>query len=345
MRRFALVGHPVTGSLSPAMHNAAFAAAGLDARYEARDVAREDLAEVFGEAAGYSGLNVTVPHKTAAVALCDTLSESARLAGAVNTVVFAGPGRRVAGHNTDVLALLAVMREWLRRRKTTFTGRGPGGAGFRAAVLGAGGAARAAAVASALAGAAEVVLAARAVDRAVGAADDLGRRFAEAPPATAAPAPARFRGMELARLAPDVFAAGFEVVVQATSAPDGALGPFRRAKGPGGSARSVCPAGLAIELNYRPPWTGFLEEAEAARAWAVDGLEILLRQGEEAFRLFTGTAPPPGVMHRALLVAASAGPTAAGSGPPGAAGSGPPGAAGSGSPGAAGPASVKGGRG
>lgn len=304
MRRFALVGRPVAGSLSPAMHNAAFAAAGLDARYEAREVAPEDLAEVFGAAAGYSGLNVTVPHKTAAAALCDTLSEPARLAGAVNTVVFTGPGRRAAGHNTDALALLAIMREWAGRRRAGPTGGRPEDACFRAAILGAGGAARAAAVASALAGAAEVVLAARALNRAAAAAADLGRRFAEAAPATpamsarSAPAPTLFRGAELAGLAPGVLGGGFDVVVQATSAPDGALGPF-------GSTGPLRRAGLAIELNYRPPRTSFVEEAEAAGAWAVDGLEVLLRQGEEAFRLFTGVAAPPGVMHRALLEAAS----------------------------------------
>jgi shikimate dehydrogenase len=104
-----------------------------------------------------------------------------------------------------------------------------------------------------------------------------------------------FRGFALAEMATREGVA-FDVLVQATSAPDGALAfiPAPRA------------GGLAIELNYRPARTRFLLAAEAAGAETADGLEVLVRQGEEAFRLFTGQRPWPGVMRRALEAAAGA---------------------------------------
>lgn len=311
--RFAVVGHPVAGSLSPAMHNAAFAAVGLEAVYEARDIQDpRELADLFEPAAGYSGLNVTVPFKTAAAELCGELSIEARLAGAVNTVVFGGPvvpagpgetlrprgSRPVSGYNTDVLALLALLREH---------GALVGGRRLRVAVLGAGGAARAAAAAAALAGAEEIVLAARAAERAREVAADLARRWEREGGADLGPGGGRgrtrFRGAALGELVPGVLDGGFAAVFQATSAPDGTivgLGPLRRSDLPGSLGRAVRPPVLAVELNYRPPRTAFLAEAEAAGARVVDGLEVLVRQGEEAFRLFTGRPAPPGVMRQAV---------------------------------------------
>ncbi len=317
IRVFALVGRPVRGSLSPAMHNAALAAAGIPARYEAWDVPEDELAGVFAGAAdlGLGGLNVTVPHKVAAAGLCDELSEAAGLAGAVNTVVF---GAKIAGHNTDVSALAGIVGEWA-------TGRGGSGGrtGFRVGILGAGGAARAAAVAAALAGAGEVTLAARDAGRAASVAGDLavalrgaGRGRVGGPGGLAGSVGAAepdhggraaeagrpggvsgdiFRGVGMAEIATRGVA--FDVLIQATSAPDGALA-FVPPVGRGG---------LAIELNYRPGRTRFLLAAEAAGAETADGLEVLLRQGEEAFRLFTGRRPWPGVMRRALAEAVGEG--------------------------------------
>jgi len=296
VRLFALVGCPVRGSLSPAMHNAALTAAGIRARYEAWDVAEDELAGIFAGAAdrGLGGLNVTVPHKVAAAGLCDGLSEAAGLAGAVNTVVF---GAKITGHNTDVTALAGIVGEWASRR-----GGSGGRTGFRVGILGAGGAARAAAVAAALAGAGEVTLAARDAGRAVSVVGEL-RVAAGADQAGRAAGAGRpggvggdtFRGVAMAEMATREEVA-FDVLVQATSAPDGALTfvPAPRA------------GGLAIELNYRPARTRFLLAAEAAGVETADGLEVLLRQGEEAFRLFTGREPSPGVMRRALEAAAGA---------------------------------------
>ena len=96
-----LLGHPVSHSLSPAIHNAAFKALGLPHKYSLRDVTAEKLPEAVGSLRGESalGANVTVPHKENAMRLVDELGEEARAIGAVNTIV--RKGSRLLGHNTD----------------------------------------------------------------------------------------------------------------------------------------------------------------------------------------------------------------------------------------------------
>jgi shikimate dehydrogenase len=132
MKRLAVLGHPVGHSRSPAMHNAALAELGLAGEwaYEAIDVAPDELErrvrEMPGE--GFVGANVTVPHKGAALALADSLTETAREIGAANTLSF--EDGEIRAENTDAQGLLDALPE------------SPGGK--RALVLGAGGAARAA---------------------------------------------------------------------------------------------------------------------------------------------------------------------------------------------------------
>ena len=107
----ALIGDPVGHSLSPAMHNAAFAADGLDFVYVALNVGADDLPEaVRGAAAlGLRGFNVTMPHKRAMVPLVDELDEGAGISGAVNTVVI--EGQKLRGFNTDGPGMVEACRE------------------------------------------------------------------------------------------------------------------------------------------------------------------------------------------------------------------------------------------
>lgn len=130
MPRLAVLGHPVSHSRSPAMQNAALGALELeDWSYRAIDAAPEAFEMTVRELAevGYAGVNVTVPHKEAALALADEASEASRQIGAANTLVFAG--KKIEAHNTDADGLLAALPDSPRGR--------------RALVLGAGGAARA----------------------------------------------------------------------------------------------------------------------------------------------------------------------------------------------------------
>jgi shikimate dehydrogenase len=124
---FGVLGHPVAHSLSPAMHNAAYRAAGIDAVYVPLPAAPERLAEGIrgAHALGFRGLNVTVPHKQRAADLCERLDTVAALCGAVNTLRRTEAGWE--GFNTDAPACLALLEEAGVRR------------GARGLVLGAGG--------------------------------------------------------------------------------------------------------------------------------------------------------------------------------------------------------------
>jgi len=154
-RLLALIGRPVSHSLSPAMHNASFAADGLDFVYVALDVEPEGVpAAVRGAAAlGFRGFNVTMPHKRAMVPLMHELDESARVSGAVNTVVIEGP--RLSGYNTDGPGLVMACKE-----------AGVGLAGRRVLLLGAGGAAASIAVAFCDEGVGELCIVNRSVEHA-----------------------------------------------------------------------------------------------------------------------------------------------------------------------------------
>ena len=162
-------GWPVAHSRSPQMHNAALAAAGLDGwRYLRMPLPPELFAETVRAlpAAGFRGVNVTIPHKQAALALADRASDAARAIGAANTLTFSGGA--IEADNTDAPGLLAAL------------GESP--AGRTALVLGAGGAGRAAAWALTTAGAADVAIWNRTPERARALAAELGARAVEKVP-------------------------------------------------------------------------------------------------------------------------------------------------------------------
>ncbi len=131
MPRLAVLGHPVGHSRSPAMHNAALAALGMEEEwsYEAIEVAPDAFEERVRAmpAEGFAGANVTVPHKGAALAVADEISEVAREIGAANTLVFAGGEIRAA--NTDADGLLAALPAPPGGRRTLVLGAGGAGAG------------------------------------------------------------------------------------------------------------------------------------------------------------------------------------------------------------------------
>ncbi len=164
-----VAGWPVAHSRSPAMHNAALAAVGLhDWRYLALPLPPARFAETVRAlpAAGFRGINVTIPHKEAALALADEATPVAAAVGAANTLTF-GPGGTVHADNTDVTGLLESLP------------RSP--AGTTALVLGAGGAARAAVYALRTAGAADVLVWNRTRERAERLVSELGGRVIDAP--------------------------------------------------------------------------------------------------------------------------------------------------------------------
>lgn len=262
-----LLGWPLESTLSPAMHNAAFRACGLDWVYLSLPVRPSDLrAAVEGlRALGALGLNVTIPHKRKVAPLLDALSGDARALGAVNTIQRVGDV--LVGHNTD----LDGFRDFLR------WDAGVDAAGRKAVVLGAGGAARAIVSALDQLGAAEVLVAARrpAQGRAVA-------RLARS---------ARARGVaweEASR-----FAGAAELIVNATPLGRAGEDPIPSARFGAGQ--------VVVDLLYDPPSTPLVERARAQGAGAWVGLGMLVRQGAASFRIWTGQDPPVETMSAAAL--------------------------------------------
>jgi shikimate dehydrogenase len=256
-----VVGSPVAHSLSPLIHNAWLAAAGIDGVYVAFSPPRDRFAAFAQGLRGgvVRGLNVTVPFKEAALGLADEASEAARRAGAANVLRFAPDGRIVAD-NTDGAGLLAA----LAAEAPGFDpARGP------AVILGAGGAARGAAAALLAAGAPEV----RVRNRTRGRADALAQALG--------PAVRTFDEGDDAALA------GAGLIVNATTLGLGG--------GPGPAVRFTAAAADAVVLDmvYRPLRTLFLRQAEALGLRTADGLEMLIGQAAPSFEAFFGAPPPP----------------------------------------------------
>ena len=273
MNRLAVLGHPVSHSRSPAMQSAALEALGLGAEwsYEAIDVEPGAFAErtraLPGE--GFVGVNVTIPHKEAALAIADEASEAAQQIGAVNTLSFADG--RIRADNTDATGLLAALPGPVR--------------GKTALVLGAGGSARA--VVWALAGEGVTV---SVWNRTGSRADELVRDLAVAGRDT--PAEGRLAPVsgEQAR------ASGYGLIVNCTAVGMHDEDPFEHLP--------IDPERLdaeivVIDLVYAGSESRLVAEARRRSAEAIDGLEVLVRQGAESLRIWTGAEPPLDVMRKA----------------------------------------------
>lgn len=259
MKRLAVLGMPVGHSRSPAIHNAAFAALGMQGEwsYEAIEVSADDFAARVEAmpAEGFVGANVTVPHKEAALAVSGHRSEVAREIGAANTLVF--EAGETKAENTDAMGLMESLPV--------------SAAGRRALLLGAGGAARAALWALLREGA-EVGVWNRTQGRAAALCAELG-----------------------GRLVRDLAAVDYDLIVNTTSVGMEGENPFAALPL---SPDSFAETQVVVDLVYAAD-SQLLEAARAAGAQAVDGLEVLVRQGAASFRIWTGVDPPLDVMREA----------------------------------------------
>lgn len=260
MKRLAVLGHPVSHSRSPAMHNAALEDLGLGSEwhYEAIDVPVEKITEFIAGMAdeGFVGANVTVPHKHAALDAADEATAAAREIGAANTLTF--DGGRIVADNTDAPGLLDALDEPPR--------------GKRSLLLGAGGAGRA--VLWALSGAgAKVSVWNRTESRAAELVNELGGQL---------------------DTEPDV--SEFDLIVNASAAGLGGQGGIDELPvNPGGFR----PGQTVVDMVYGEAPSTLLAAAAAAGAGTIDGLEILVRQGALSFQAWTGREPSLDVMRRA----------------------------------------------
>ena len=282
-RGLAVLGWPVRHSLSPVMHNAALAASGFDLTYLALPTPPEQLpvvVEAMG-AMGFVGANVTVPHKQTVMSLCDTLTDEARLVGAVNTLTWRDGV--LEGHNTDAIGLQRALDE-------------VGAPSGTAATLGTGGAARAAVVALVRRGM-HVLL----VGRRPEAVDELaamGQELAEQAPGRRVLSPGvvgvTLDDPEPERVAGDV--RGADLLVNAT--PLGMQGEDLHPWFMAPRADQV-----AYDLVYSPPDTPFLRAAAAVGAPAHHGLSMLVHQAAVAYEHWLGTPAPVTRMREAAETA------------------------------------------
>jgi len=273
-RAVALLGYPVSHSLSPEIHNAAFAATGLDYCYLALNVRAEDLEIAFRglKVAGFAGLNLTAPHKERIIPLLDGLTDEARAIGAVNTV--ANREGRWIGTNTDATGF---------RRLLEINGMFK--PGMKSLVLGAGGAARAALyVLGRLSG--DVLVFNRTVSRARALIDELAG-FREG---------GRWEALPLARELVAANLSDADLLVNCTNVgmhPNDQDCPL-----PEGV--EIPPRCSVVDMVYAPPRTRLMAMAEMAGARTVGGHDMLLYQAVDAFEFWTGVQPDLRVMDRAL---------------------------------------------
>lgn len=298
-RLLGLLGWPVAHSLSPAMHNAAAVALGLDVVYLPLPVAPGTVADALRglKALGFLGANVTVPHKQAVMAYLESIEPAAQAIGAVNTINVLpsndrqdltdrrprttdhrnrqSPISNLYGYNTDWSGFLAD----LHQHEVAIDGRD-------CLVLGAGGSARAVAYALAKSGGRVTVLARRPAQAEGLVADLQGHLDEAAGPLRVAPWTAlpEFREVKTPLIV-NTTPVGMHPQVGASPWPDD----------PGFASGSV-----VYDLVYNPQETRLMRQARAAGCRALNGLGMLLQQGALAFEIWTGVKPPLEVMAAAL---------------------------------------------
>lgn len=266
-RLVALLGDPVGHSLSPRMHNTAFAHLGLNYVYLAFRSNEAELPAAVAalRALNAKGFNCTMPLKKAILPFLDDMSPAARMIGSVNTVTI--EDGRLIGHNTDGTGFIHDLHN-----------HGVEVKGTRILIVGAGGAARGLCVQLALDGAAEIVIANRSLEK----AQSIRRLIASHIPACKVEAIQLSQGELAPRIAEaDIFtnttALGMHPHEEACVIPDSSL---------------LRPSLVMTDLIYIPGKTVFLKLAEEAGCTAINGSGMLLWQGAEAFRIWTGQDMP-----------------------------------------------------
>jgi 3-dehydroquinate dehydratase/shikimate dehydrogenase len=256
---YGVVGNPIAHSLSPAMHNAGFAERGLNAAYLSLHAVDADDFVRFARGMKLRGASITAPFKVPMMERVDECDALAREVGAINTIQVVGD--RWLGSNTDVAGFVTPLKGRMALKRT------------RAAILGAGGAARAVAVALKREGA-EVRVCARRADEAREVAALVGVNAGPFPPPPGT----------------------WDVLVNATSS-----------GGRGGDPSPMegvrLDGEIVFDLVYSPAETRLVQQAREAGCWTIGGIEMLIVQAERQFALWTGAAPPPDLFRHAVEAA------------------------------------------
>jgi shikimate dehydrogenase len=272
-KRVVLIGHPVAHSLSGAMQQAAFDAAGIPATYELWDRPPAELADAIAQLRSdeFLGANVTIPHKEKAVSLMDRSTEEAHATGAVNTIT--REGKKLVGHNTDVAGCKAALEKLVGKQKMP----------RHAVVLGSGGGARAVIHALITEGFQRIVVFNRHLHRAEGMVKFFGRSAAHM----------ELRAMPWHESIIEAELSKTKVLINATAV--GLVGDLSPIPG------EVIPPGLLVmDLIYNPARSRLLQDAEAAGCTIQNGEVMLLHQGAASYTLWTGQPAPLDLMREKL---------------------------------------------
>ncbi len=276
---YGIFGHPVSQSLSPAMHNAAFAHLGLDCVYLAFDVDPRNIDRAVSSIRnlGLCGVNVTIPHKQSVMAGLDEIAPEASMVGAVNTIV--NENGRLKGYNTDVSGVLRALHselEFFPQDKNAF-------------IVGAGGASRAVIVAMCTGGASSVAIVNRTYTKARELSEEFSARFGDVG-FSAAPLEDEERIAQMMERA--------DIVINCSSAGMGDIEPLCL---PLDVLGENC---VVYDLVYKPPVTPLVRDSRALGLKVESGLGMLLYQGVDAFEIWTGEDAPVEVMREALSIPA-----------------------------------------
>jgi shikimate dehydrogenase len=261
-KRVVLIGHPVMQSVSSALHQAAFDAKGIDARYEPNDVPLITLPDAIEALRGddFLGANIAFPYKERVAPMVDRLTEDAQATGAVDTIT--REGSRLVGHNTDVVGFRAALDQLVGRQKMP----------KNAVIIGAGGGARAAVYTLITNAFQRVIVFNRHLHRAEGLIRHFGRTAAHM----------ELRAMPWHESVIEAELAKTKLLINASALSDAEnVSPF--------PAELLAPDLLVLDLMFVPRETKLMRDARAAGAAEVqNGDTMLLHQTAAAFNLWTG---------------------------------------------------------
>lgn len=273
----ALIGWPVGHSVSPAMHNTAYEDLGFDGLYVALQIPSESLEQGVRamQLFGFMGCNVTIPHKKEVMAFMDELDDSAQACGAVNTVLFRDG--KLKGYNTDGTGFVRGMRE-----KGGFDPAGKTGL-----IAGAGGAALGVAFALAAAGTGKLLIVNRTVSKAEALASELNKKY-----------PGIAEAFALTEDNESTAIKRSDYVVNTTN-----LGMMPNVDTVAIDTSLLEARHFVSDVVYAPLETRLLREAKARGCRTMNGIWMLVYQGLEAIRIWTGLDASPLVMHDAAVAA------------------------------------------
>jgi len=273
MKLCAVIGDPIEHSLSPIMHNAAFRALNMNYVYVAVQVGKnrlKDAVEIIRNL-NIIGVNVTLPHKVAVIKYLDRIDPLAKAIGAVN--IIHNKNGKLTGYNTDGIGAVAALKEKIPQLR-----------GKKILILGAGGAARAIAFQLAKEGCKLVILN-RTESKAVELASSLKREFKT---------PIVGAKLEKTKLRKEL--SNVNILINTTL-----VGMSPNINATLVTRDLMKPKLTVFDIVYSPIRTRLLKEAEAAGAKTIDGVNMLVYQGAESFKIWTGLTPPIKIMRNAVL--------------------------------------------